>query len=390
MPISLETAASEGNFQFKNVQRKKIIEQNESQQKGTQINLTFGMLTFKHAGRVSRPAFEGPPITCPRGLEKEDYKLKALTVFDRNNEDIMKTIDTEAHTQQKGFVKKTDVELDIGIDFKKATSKSGEPLDIYGSPSGDVKFTVPADEELLVIGQKSGGWLQVKTKGIKGHVSQIYSKVAEALYDKKDLIGLESKESATDIEAMIKNGIYFPKNKETNEFDNEKNPTEYASFLYYKDRETGEENFCSFIMAGTGEKIHWKDLVEFSFTGIPVYDYGRYLIGKDKINPQVKIVSFIVTKLEKIERKSIQQETLDRLRVDDEQTKKNLAILAEARKRNSPQSAPTKKSGDGNVHKKDPDEDAEIDALLTGIGDDDVDELPPSGDTNPDEIPGLD
>jgi len=387
MPISLETAASEGEFQFKNVQRKDITEQN-----GQKIKLTFGMLVFKHAGRVSRPAFEGHEITCPRGLEKEDYKLKALTVFDRTNEDIMKTIDTEAHTQQKGFVKKTDVELDIGIDFKKATSKSGEPLDIYGSPSGDVKFTVPADEELLVIGQKSGGWLQVKTKGTKGHVSQIYSKVAEAFYDKKDQIGLESKESATDIEAMIKNGIYFPKNKETNEFDNEKNPTEYASFLYYKDRETGEENFCSFIMAGTGEKIHWKDLVEFSFSGIPVYDYGRFLIGKDKINPQVKIVSFIVTKLEKIERKSIQQETLDRLRVDDEQTKKNLAILAEARKRNSPQSAPTKKSGGGTApaKKKDPDEDAEIDALLTGIGDDDVDELPPSGDTNPDEIPGLD
>ena len=115
MPISLETGASEGEFQFKNVQRKDITEQN-----GQKIKLTFGMLVFKHAGRVARPAFEGHEITCPRGLEKEDYKLKALTVFDRNNEDIMKSIDTEAHTQQKGFVKKTDVELDIGIDFKKA------------------------------------------------------------------------------------------------------------------------------------------------------------------------------------------------------------------------------------------------------------------------------
>lgn len=386
MPVSLETAAAEGEFQFKNVQVKDITEQN-----GQKIKLRFGTLGFKHGGRVTRPAFEGNEITCPRGVEKEDYKLKALCVYERSNDEIMKSIETEAHTQQKGYVKKSEVELDIGIDDKKATSKSGEPLEVYSSPNGEVKFTVPPDEELLVIGQKSGGWLHVKTKGIKGHVSQIYSKVAEALYEKREQVGLDSKESAADIEAMIKNNIYFPKNKETNEFDNEKNPTSYESFLYYKNRETGEENFCDFIMAGTNEKIHWKDLVEFSFTGIPVYDYGRYLIGKDKINPQVKIVSFIITKLEKIERRSIQQDTLDRLSVDDEQTKKNLAILAEARKRSSPTASEgTKKTGGGTKPpKKEQEDDAEIDALLTGIGDEDI-ELPASGDTNPENIPGLD
>jgi hypothetical protein len=387
IPIS---EAQHGSAKYGSINRKDITDSNS----GQKMSLQFLKVNFQDkSGKVVRPVFEGPEVTFPRGITKEDYKVKGLCVYDVSNEDVRQMIESTAHTQKRGWVKKVDVNLEIDIEEKTATSKDGE-LSVHESPDGDVSFTVAEDEALIVYGQKKAGssvWLQVKTRGTKGHFQQIHDLVSEVIFEKKDDLKLSSKETVSEIQSMMKHPIYFPKNKETGEYDDSKNPSSFPMFLYYKD--ATQENFADIVMPGSKDKLMPSDLEGVSFSGYPVYDFSRYLVSADRINPQTKIVSFVITKIEKIERMSLQQETINRLGVDDTQLKKNLAILKEARK-NAQQSPPSQSStlpkreeSSMPVEESGADED-DIDAILNGgSGSDDV-EIQPESEFP--EVPGLD
>ena len=389
-PIPIDQAG-EGSFKFGSINRKEITDN------GQKMTLQFLKVLYQDRnGKVVRPVFEGPEVTFPRGLSKEDYKVKGLCVYDVEKESVRQMIESTAHTQKRGWVRKVDVNLEIDIEEKTATSKDGE-LSVHETPDGDVAFSISESETLIVYGQKKSGssvWLQVKTRGTKGHFQQIHDLVSEVIFEKKDDLKLSSKETVSEIQSMVKHPIYFPKDKETGEYDDSKNPSSFPMFLYYKD--ATQENFADIVMPGSRDKLMPADLEGVSFSGYPVYDFGRFLVSADRINPQTKIVSFVITRIEKIERMSLQQETINRLGVDDAQLKKNLAILKEARKNASQNSSPVETSSqptrsetavpeeDGG---EDEDED-DIDAILNGgSGSDDV-EIQPDGEFP--EVPGLD
>lgn len=373
-------------FGSKNV--KEIKENNQI------VKLRFGKFNFRNkSGKVSRFAVEGPEVTFPRGLTKEDWKVKGLCIYDSSVEDVRLMVETTTHTQKRGWVKKTEVNLEIDIDEQSATSKDGD-LDVRESPGGDTSFTISDSESLIVYGQKKVGssvWLQVKTRGTKGHIQQILDMIAEVIYEKKDEFNLSSKETVGEIQSMMKHPIYFPKDKETGEYDDNKNPSSFSSFLYYKD--STQENFADIVMPGSKDKLLPADLEGVSFSGYPVYDFSRYLVSADRINPQVKIVSFVITKIEKIERASLQQETINRIGVNDAQLKKNLAILKAAREssKQSPvkESTPTDSGGEKtSASGGEDDGDDDIDAILNGgSGSEDI-EIQPESEFP--EVPGLD
>ena len=378
-PISHHDAANgPGEFKFKSIQKKEINDKTT----GQKINLQFLELLFSQDGSITKPVFETPQVTFPRGVEKEEYKIKALCVFDTSDSEVNQMVETPSHTQKKGYVKKSCVNLEIDIDKKTATSKDG-PLDVYETPDGEVKFQASPEDELIVIGQKGTKWLHVKTPGITGDIQKIHDKAAEVIFEKKDELGLDHIDDIEQIRRMIKHPIYWPRNRETNEFDPSKNPSCFSQFLYYRDRETGLENFANLNLVGTGDKLMPDDLIDVSITGVPVLNYSRWLIGKDRINPQTKIVNMAVTKLEKRERPNIQSETLTRLAVDKEQERKNRQFLEERRKNISP-----KKGGLGNPPEPETGSD-DLDELMGSVtaSMEDV-EITPDND-HPDEIPGL-
>ena len=363
---------------------------------GQKMSLTFFSMLMEVNGKVQSPMLQFPKIRFPRGVTKEEWKLKGLSIFDWENDEMRKIITTTRRTQKTGCIKKSDVSLESDIGTTKAKSNDGE-LSVYDAPNGEVKFTVSEDEELIVIGKKEkGAWLVVKTQGTKGHFEVILEKIAEVLFDMKDKLPISHVETVEDVIKMMKNPVYFPIDKETKEYDDEKSPSAFMNFFYYKDNATGEEKHCNFTMpigGGKTKELHFSDLDGVGFEGIPVLNCARVLVGKDRINTQFNFRSVIITEILKREQRSLQEDTIAEvaLSMDEEKVKASLALLEANKKRNSPQRSggvsKTSRGGGGDS----PRENTDIDDLLngSGIGNDDIDlELPDSGDTNP-SVPGL-
>lgn len=361
---------------------------------GQKMSLTFFSMLMEVNGKVQSPMLQFPKVRFPRGVTKEEWKLKGLTIFDWESDEMRKIITTTRRTQKTGCVKKSDVSLESDIGTTKAKSKEGE-LSVYDAPNGEIKFTVPEDEELIVIGKKEkGAWLVVKTEGTKGHFEVILEKIAEVLFDMKDKLPISHVETVEDVVKMMKNPVYFPVDKETKEYDDEKSPSAFMNFFYYKDGATGEEKHCNFTMpigGGKTKELHFSELDGVGFEGIPVLNCARVLVGKDRINTQFNFRSVIITEILKREQRSLQEDTIAEiaLSMDEEKVKASLALLEANKKKSSPPRAgggtkPSRGGGDSP-----PRENTDIDDLLNGVGNDDIDlELPDSGDTNP-SVPGL-
>ena len=360
---------------------------------GQKMSLTFFSMLMEVNGKVQSPMLQFPKIRFPRGVTKEEWKLKGLSIFDWENDEMRKIITTTRRTQKTGCIKKSDVSLESDIWTTKAKSNDGE-LSVYDAPNGEVKFTVSEDEELIVIGKKEkGAWLVVKTQGTKGHFEVILEKIAEVLFDMKDKLPISHVETVEDVIKMMKNPVYFPIDKETKEYDDEKSPSAFMNFFYYKDNATGEEKHCNFTMpigGGKTKELHYSELDGVGFEGIPVLNCARVLVGKDRINTQFNFRSVIITEILKREQRSLQEDTIAEvaLSMDEEKVKASLALLEANKKKSSPQRAgggtKTARGGDSP-----PRENTDIDDLLNGVGNDDIDlELPDSGDTNP-SVPGL-
>lgn len=360
------------------------------------MSLTFFSMLMEVNGKVQSPMIQFPKVRFPSGVTKEEWKLKGLTKFDWESDKMRKIITTTRRTQKTGCIKKSDVSLESDIGTTKAKSNDGE-LSVYHAPNGEVKFTVSEDEELIVIGKKEkGAWLVVKTQGTKGHFEVILEKIAEVLFDMKDKLPISHVETVEDVIKMMKNPVYFPIDKETKEYE-EKWPSAFMNFFYYKDNATGEEKHCNFTMpigGGKTKELHYSELDGVGFEGIPVLNCARVLVGKDRINTQFNFRSVIITEILKREQRSLQEDTIAEvaLSMDEEKVKASLALLEANKKKNSPQRAGgDSKPARGGGGDSPPRENTDIDDLLngSGIGNDDVDlELPDSGDTNP-SVPGL-
>jgi len=363
-------------------------------QTGQKMSLTFVNMLMELNGKVQSPMIQFPKLKFPRGVTKEEWKLKGLTIFDWEDEETRKIVTTTRRTQKTGCIKKSDVSLESDIGTTKAKSNDGE-LSVYDSPNGEVKFTVSEDEELIVIGKKEkGAWLVVKTEGTKGYFEMILEKISEVLFEMKDKLPISHVETVEDVIKMMKNPVYFPINKETKEYDDERSPSQFSNFFYYKDNATGEEKHCNFTMPigdGKTKELHFAELENQGFEGRPLMSIARVLVGKDRINTQFNFRSVVITDILKREQRSLQEDIIAEasLSIDEEKVKANLALL-ESNKKNT---SPARSGGGGTApppNRSPPRENTDIDDLLNGVGNDDVDlELPDSGDTNP-EVPGLD
>jgi hypothetical protein len=397
MSITPISEAHLGEFLFGSVITKEITDSNT----GQKMVLRFIKVLYRNKhGKVVRPLFECPVHLFPRGIKLEDRKVKGFCVYDPADEDVLQMVETTFHTQKRGWLRydkkdksQRNIELVKDIDENTVSSNDGE-IEILDKPNGNVLFTVPENESLIVITQKkaegSAVWLDVKTRGIKGHFQKIHDMVSEVIFEHKDELNLSSKETVTQIENMVKHPVYFPKNKETGKYDDSKNPSSFPQFLYYKD--ATQENFADIIMPGSKEKLTVDDLKDVSFSCIPVLNMDRFLVSADRINPQTKIVSCVITKIEKIERMSLQQSTVDRLGVDEAQYKKNMAILKEARKKSeeSPvaSSSPSHSDEPSSSPEASAEDEDDIDAILNGGSKSEDVEI--QLDNEFPEVPGLD
>jgi len=406
MPSSSYSDIPEITAKFKSKVDKTITDSNT----GQNMKILFLNNLIERHGQIFRPVFEGLRATFPRGITLEDNKWKGLCVFSREFPENMEILESEEHTQQKGWCAKNLVNVTIDIDSKTASPISST-LEICRTPEGaernakrkgdepksdDVLFEVSDDDTLIVLGQKKIGkkeFVHVKTKGIKGFLQQYHEAVGEVIYEKRDLLNLDRIETPEEAAKLIKFPIYWPRNKETGKYDNTRNPSMYAQCMYYKDRQTGEVNCADFIMAGTGVKLSPEDLANVSITGRPAFDESRWFITPSKITSQAKIVSFIVEKIEKIERPNIQQGTLNSISIDQSQIDKNMEILRAARegaasRENSP-AAPSSGSASKTTRRQDNDED-ELDAIMNGGSTSEDIEISTSGENDFPEVPGLD
>ena len=381
MPITFQEAVESGNFKFQKKIEKKI----------DTGNLVFLNLLFERGGRVFKPVFEGPPVYFPRGIKVEEknssWKWTGLCVFERSNEDCVNLVETEEHSSKVGFCKKSLLDVQMDIENTTASSKNGD-LEIFKAADSDtVVFVLKEGDTVNVVGQKKIGkteYLKVSTVGTRGLIQQIQDKQAAVLYEKQDEIKIRA-ESEEDMAKKFKHPTYYPRDKVTNEYDTTRDPSEFAQFIFYKDKD--QENYAEItVMGAPDERLTPKFLENFAFRGIPFYDYSRVFIkaSDNKIYSQIKIKAFIITELIKLEKHSILSNTVSRLnsQVSQEQQRKNMEILAAARKASPVEEEEEEEDNSAGSKEKATEEEDELDAIMNGTVSEDIDiELP--------DVPGL-
>ena len=158
MPSSSYSDIPEITAKFKSKVDKTITDSNT----GQNMKILFLNNLIERNGQISRPVFEGLRATFPRGITLEDNKWKGLCVFSREFSENMEILESEEHTQQKGWCAKSLVNMTFNedIDCKTATSVA-DTLEICRTPeaasrnfkrkvddpkTADIVFEVPEEE----------------------------------------------------------------------------------------------------------------------------------------------------------------------------------------------------------------------------------------------------
>ena len=384
--FSLEEVANNPGIRFVwgNYQGKEIIDDKT----GQKMTLKFVVMRLQTSDDgKTYPAYIEFPLHSFRGIKKENQKVTSLTIYDSSDEKIMDMIETTQHSQKHGWIKKADAKLEIDIDEKTATSKDDSPLKIYDSAGGEELFQVEEDEAVIIYSQKKVGssvWLQVKTRGKTGLIQKVHNKMAQVIFDKKDDLGLSSKETVHDVEKMFKHNVYWPPvNKDTGE---QRNPSSFINFVYYsRDNQFADVSMPNPDNPSEPIKFMPEDLKDVNFDAIPVMNYGRVLVSAAKINPQNKVMGAVITDVKKYERKSLQHDTLTNLGISTDQLRRNMEVVKQARIRAAESSPEREESSAPNEGGED------IDDILGGGAVSETIELAGGkGDDEFPEVEGLD
>ena len=341
-------------FKFQKITTKKI--ENGS-------TLVFVSFLFEYNGNIMAPLFECSEIYFPRGIRLNEHnKWTGLGVHRRENEESMKLVETEEHSRKVGFCKESLLNIEYDIGAATATPKD-EDVEVFKSVGGkDVSFVIAEGETVKVLNKTKIGkisYVEVATEGTRGYLQMIQYMQAEVLFEHKEELNLRAK-TVEEVLDMFKHPIWWPINKETKELDHDKDPSQFPQFKYFKN--DTQENIATISLVGSDETLGVGDLDGQAFNAEVVINPNRVFVKANdkKIISQTKINSAVISEFIDVPRRVTQSATLARLNasVSEEKKRKNLEILARARKASPREEAGSKEENSGG--------DDDLDAIMNG------------------------
>lgn len=308
-------------------------------QGGEKVKNLLAVVNYDYGGYKGSPYFKTPEVEM-MGLKREEGKNKthALTLFNKENNDIMNLISTEKWTSIEGFVHKTSFNIipneDEFITEKFGKSKK-DTLEILDAPNGEVIKTIDGETQFVIKSKSKDdpNFVKIEIKGKVGSIEQYLRYVAERIFENKGRCGYATAKTVDDIVRKMKHPVYFPVNRETGEYIRDKNPTMFAQMFQYQkwvDGKVVENKFASFRTADCTEDLSYDILSKVQMKGSAVFNCSRFLLRPDTIIPQWKVQEFAIRELNKTEQKSMQQDVLDQYAKNEAQNKLNRDILAKA------------------------------------------------------------
>lgn len=342
-------------------------------QGGEKVKNLLAEIKFDYGNYKGNPYFRTPEVEM-MSVKKEEGKPKysALTLFKKEDPEIMEMISTEKWTSQEGYVPKSSFSI-IPNEDEFSTEKFGkskkDTLDILDVPNGSVIKTID-NETIFVIKSKSKddpNFVKIEIKGRIGSIEQYLRWVAERIFENKGRCGYASVKTVEEIIRKMKHPVYFPLDRETGEYIKDKNPTMFAQMFYYQkwvDGSVTETKFASFRTADCKEDLSPEILSTVTMKGTAVFNCSRFLLRPDTIIPQWKVQEFAIRELNVVERKSMQQEMFDKYSKNDAQNKANREILSKAMENLKLSPVPVSDQNNGSPPKKEDNTASELSDLL--------------------------
>lgn len=326
---------------------------------GMEVKTTIAVLKINNPnGNFKSSIYASTPDIKLRNVKRDKNKYIGSLNFDRNDPKVMRMVETEKYNTISGFVKSDSIKL-IPNEDKFSSEKKGQPkkskdsesddedsddeetfeIELFKSPNGEVIDKIKSGTifTIVSISKENKNFVKIEIKGRMGYIEKYMHWVSETIFDNKKRCGFPTAESPEDIFKLMKFPIWFPFNKDTGEFERDKNPSNNFMPIYFYqnwvDGKVTDSQFASFRSPAykDGKEDFPPELLEnLAMEGSAVFDLTRVLLRSDKIFLQLKIRSFAIKKLIKSEQKSLQEDTIAKYAEDMAQTEENKAILEKA------------------------------------------------------------
>lgn len=250
--------------------------------------------------------FEMPEVKIPYGLDLEKgYNLKGRFEFPRDNKDATDCVSSVARTQTKGWVKKSDVSVEMDVGSCTATPLKDE-TNVYKTPETSGKYT-NADTSIVmkVVGKSPDGeFLSVEYGGTDGFFEKLRVTMAQMVFKHRSKFDLGDK-SYDDIFGMITDPVYVSKDSKTGAL-RDRDPAIYFSVIYYPyrpaqgDKPAMKESMARFEVPGMDDVLSLETLKTKCITCIPIVKLLHLTKSGSRLSMKLSVTNACVTDIDDI------------------------------------------------------------------------------------------
>ena len=292
---------------------------------GNEVKYSTTKFTYDHEdedGNITTGdlSFELPEVSIPQGLTLEKgYNLKGRFDFSRESEDASDCVKSKSRTQSKGWVSKSDVDVEMDDDGRNVATPVDGVINVYEKPNKDSKVVGTNETETMTVIGKSPDkkFYSVTYGGQDGFFEQLRKALADIIYENRTKSGIElGGKSKKEILEMFSDPVYIAKNKKTNEVY-DRDPAVYFNVIYFpyksadqtKDGKERQESLANFDVPGQLERLNLQDLKSSAIKCIPTVKILHVTKTGKSLSMKMYITGACVTDIDEIKQETYRRTT---------------------------------------------------------------------------------
>lgn len=264
--------------------------------------------------------FDLPEVTIPYGLTLEKgYNLKGRFDFSRNDEAAMSCVASVSRSQTKGWVRASEVDVEVDIGTCTATPKDSDAgVEVFKTASDSAPVIATAKTEMNVVGKSPDKkFLSVVFGGSDGFFEQLRKALAKLVYDNRKEFAMGDK-SYEEILSKFTDPVYIAKDKNSGALL-DRDPAVYLNVIYYParpaegERKARQEYLARFDVPGLDEPLGLEVLKTKNVKCIPTVKVMQVTSTGGKLSMKLYVTGACVTDIEDIQRKETKSNTYNKL-----------------------------------------------------------------------------
>ena len=292
---------------------------------GNEVKYSTTKFTYDHEdedGNITTGdlMFELPEVSIPQGLELEKgYNLKGRFDFSRKDDESIACMANKTRTQSKGWVSKSDVDVDMDDSGRNVASPVEGVINVYEKPNTESKIVGTNESETMTVIGKSPDkkFYSVTYGGHDGFFEQLRKSLADVIYENRTKTGIELGDKSRDeILKMFSDPVYISKNKKTGEVY-DRDPAVYFSVIYYpyrredqtKDGKERHESLANFDVPGQMERLTLNDLKTNAIKCVPTVKVLHVTKTGKSLSMKIYVTEACVTDIDEIKTETYKRTT---------------------------------------------------------------------------------